>query len=75
MTTKALMEILAEWGEVSKYHVWCGMRDQLQLERAKAIIRAQRKFQLLGAEDARRLKGFAALLSATYTGDFGTEGR
>lgn len=75
MTTEALMEIVAEWGEVEKYLVWGGMGDQLQLERDKATVRAQRKFQLMGAEDSRRVKGFAVLLTAIYTGDFGTEGR
>lgn len=75
MTTEALMEIVAEWGEVEKYLVWGGMGDQLQLERDKATVRAQRKFQLMGAEDSRRVKGFAVLLTAIYTDDFGTEGR
>lgn len=69
------MDIVAEWGEeMEKYHVWGEMGNQLQLERAKAIIRAQSKFQLMGAEDTRRVKGFAALLAAIYIGDFGTEG-
>lgn len=69
------MEIVAEWGEKGeKSRVWGGMGNQLQLERDKAIIRAQSKFQLMGAEDTRRVQGLAALPAAICIGDFGTEG-
>lgn len=75
MTTEASTKVVAEWGEKGeKYQVWSGMGNQLQLERARALLRAQSKFQLMGAEDTRRVKGFKALLAAICTGDFGTEG-
>lgn len=74
MTTEASKEIVAEWGEV-EYIMWGGMEDELQLERANAIIRAQSKLQLVGAEDTRRIKGFVAVLAAICFGYFGTEER
>lgn len=51
------------------------MRDQLWLERAKAIIRAPGTFDVIGAENTRKVRGFAALPAAKISSDFGTEGR
>lgn len=36
---------------------------------------AQSRFDVMSAEDTRKVKGFAALLAAVYGSDFGTEGR
>lgn len=49
------------------------MRDQLEPERAKAIIRAQSTLDVMGAECTRKVKEFAAILAAIYGSDFGSE--